>query len=127
MSVAPTRLRPAVFLDRDGVINRVTLCRGNPRPPASLGDLEILPGVAEALSTLKAQGFALIVVTNQPDVARGTASEASVASIHARLADAAVIVPTVNPLTITPHTEAFQAVIWHLLVSHPLLKAAVMT
>jgi D-sedoheptulose 7-phosphate isomerase len=36
-------------------------------------------------------------------------------------------VPTVNPLTITPHTEAFQAVIWHLLVSHPLLKAAVMT
>ena len=45
----------------------------------------------------------------------------------ARLADAAVIVPTVNPLTITPHTEAFQAVIWHLLVSHPLLKSAVMT
>jgi D-sedoheptulose 7-phosphate isomerase len=45
----------------------------------------------------------------------------------ARLADAAVIVPTVNPLTITPHTEAFQAVIWHLLVSHPLLKAAVMS
>jgi D-glycero-D-manno-heptose 1,7-bisphosphate phosphatase len=87
MSVAPTRLRPAVFLDRDGVINRVTLCRGNPRPPASLGDLEILPGVAEALSTLKAQGFALIVVTNQPDVARGTASEASVASIHAQLAE----------------------------------------
>ena len=45
----------------------------------------------------------------------------------ARLADAAVIVPTVNPLTITPHAEAFQAVIWHLLVSHPLLKAAVTT
>jgi D-sedoheptulose 7-phosphate isomerase len=41
----------------------------------------------------------------------------------ARLADAAVIVPTVNPDTVTPHAEAFQAVIWHLLVSHPLLKA----
>ena len=40
----------------------------------------------------------------------------------ARLADACVIVPTVNPQTVTPHTEAFQAVIWHLLVSHPLLK-----
>jgi len=40
----------------------------------------------------------------------------------ARVADAAVIVPTVNPAAITPHTEAFQAVIWHLLVSHPLLK-----
>jgi D-sedoheptulose 7-phosphate isomerase len=42
----------------------------------------------------------------------------------ARVADAAVIVPTVNPATITPHAEAFQAVIWHLLVSHPRLKAA---
>jgi D-sedoheptulose 7-phosphate isomerase len=41
----------------------------------------------------------------------------------ARAADACVIVPTVNAETVTPHTEAFQAVIWHLLVSHPLLKA----
>lgn len=40
----------------------------------------------------------------------------------ARVADATVIVPTVNPDTVTPHSEAFQAVIWHLLVSHPLLK-----
>jgi D-sedoheptulose 7-phosphate isomerase len=42
----------------------------------------------------------------------------------ARVADACVIVPTVNDATITPHAEAFQAVIWHLLVSHPALKAA---
>jgi D-sedoheptulose 7-phosphate isomerase len=42
----------------------------------------------------------------------------------ATVADACVIVPTVNPDTITPHAEAFQAVVWHLLVSHPLLKAA---
>ena len=42
----------------------------------------------------------------------------------ARVADACVIVPTVNPDTITPHAEAFQAVVWHLLVSHPKLKAA---
>ena len=42
----------------------------------------------------------------------------------AQVADACVIVPTVNPDTVTPHAEAFQAVIWHLLVSHPLLKAA---
>jgi D-sedoheptulose 7-phosphate isomerase len=41
----------------------------------------------------------------------------------ARVADASVIVPTVNPETVTPHAEAFQAVIWHLLVSHPLLKS----
>ena len=42
----------------------------------------------------------------------------------ARVADACVIVPTVNPDTITPHAEAFQAVVWHLLVSHPKLKVA---
>jgi D-sedoheptulose 7-phosphate isomerase len=41
----------------------------------------------------------------------------------ARVADACAIVPTVNAQTVTPHTEAFQAVIWHLLVSHPALKA----
>ncbi len=40
----------------------------------------------------------------------------------ARVADACVIVPTVNPETVTPHTEAFQAVVWHLLVSHPAMK-----
>jgi D-sedoheptulose 7-phosphate isomerase len=41
----------------------------------------------------------------------------------AQVADVCVVVPTVNPETITPHAEAFQAVVWHLLVSHPLLKA----
>src|SRR5258706_6145601 len=41
----------------------------------------------------------------------------------AKVADACVIVPTLNPETITPHSEAFQAVVWHLLVSHPRLKA----
>jgi D-sedoheptulose 7-phosphate isomerase len=40
----------------------------------------------------------------------------------ARAADACVIVPTVNPTHVTPHSEAFQAVVWHLLVSHPALK-----
>ena len=42
----------------------------------------------------------------------------------ARVADACIIIPTVNPAHVTPHTEAFQAVMWHLLVSHPVLKAA---
>ena len=40
----------------------------------------------------------------------------------AEVADACVIIPTVNGMTITPHTEGFQAVIWHLLVSHPRLQ-----
>jgi D-sedoheptulose 7-phosphate isomerase len=42
----------------------------------------------------------------------------------ARIADACVVIPTANPAHVTPHTEAFQAVVWHLLVSHPRLKQA---
>ncbi len=42
----------------------------------------------------------------------------------AQVADVAIVIPTVNPANITPHTEAFQAVVWHLLVSHPTLKTA---
>ena len=44
----------------------------------------------------------------------------------AKVADACVIIPTVSPDLVTPHAEAFQAVVWHLLVSHPRLKAAAM-
>jgi D-glycero-D-manno-heptose 1,7-bisphosphate phosphatase len=77
--------RPAVFLDRDGVINRAFIREGTPHPPASIRDVHILPEVPEALSALKAHGYTLIVVTNQPDVARGTSSRELVDSIHARL------------------------------------------
>jgi D-glycero-D-manno-heptose 1,7-bisphosphate phosphatase len=77
--------RRAVFLDRDGVINRVVIRNGKPCPPASLQDLAILPRVPEALDALKARGYALVVVTNQPDVARGASSKNGVGRIHARL------------------------------------------
>ena len=71
--------RPAVFLDRDGVINRAFLRNGTPQPPLSPAEIEILPGVPEALRVLKAHGYPLIVITNQPDVARGTLSRQTVA------------------------------------------------
>jgi D-glycero-D-manno-heptose 1,7-bisphosphate phosphatase len=77
--------RSAVFLDRDGVINRAFVRDGTPYPPDALEDLEILPHVPEALSALKAQGYSLVVVTNQPDVARGAASRELVEGIHERL------------------------------------------
>jgi D-glycero-D-manno-heptose 1,7-bisphosphate phosphatase len=80
-------MRRAVFLDRDGVINRAVVRDGLPYPPADWAELEILPGVAAALNALKAQGFVLLVVTNQPDVARGTVSRATVDEIHCRLQD----------------------------------------
>jgi D-glycero-D-manno-heptose 1,7-bisphosphate phosphatase len=79
------RSRRAVFLDRDGVINRAIVRNGKPYPPNSLAELEILPGVPEALAQLKAVGFRLIVVTNQPDVARGKTTRAEVEAMHAVL------------------------------------------
>ncbi len=72
----------AVFLDRDGVLNRGVTRDGRPWAPFSLAELEILPGVAGALTSLRAAGFQLIVVTNQPDVPRGFVSKGAVDSIH---------------------------------------------
>ncbi|MEB3328497.1 MAG: HAD family hydrolase [Candidatus Sericytochromatia bacterium] len=74
--------RAAVFLDRDGVINRATVRDGLPRAPRDVASLEVLPGVPEALTALRKAGHVLVVVTNQPDVARGTLTRASVEAIH---------------------------------------------
>ncbi len=78
-------MRRAVFLDRDGVINRALVRDGKPYPPANLAAMEILPGVAEAMQALHAAGWLLIVVTNQPDVARGTTPRTSVEAINQHL------------------------------------------
>ena len=75
----------AAFLDRDGVINAVRVEAGVPRPPNDVAELEILPGVPEALALLKGRGLRLVVVTNQPDVARGAQTRERVEEIHAAL------------------------------------------
>jgi D-glycero-D-manno-heptose 1,7-bisphosphate phosphatase len=80
-------VKAAVFLDRDGVINRSIVRNGRPYPPQRLEDLEILPGVQEALERLKVAGFATVVVTNQPDVARGRQTREVVEAMHSRLAE----------------------------------------
>ena len=77
--------RAAVFLDRDGVINRAVVRDGKPFPPAGMHELELLPEVASSLSALKAHGFAVYVITNQPDVTRGTQTREGVESIHQAL------------------------------------------
>lgn len=76
----------AVFLDRDGVINRAIVREGKPYPPANLAELEIIPGVAQSLEKLRAAGYLLVVVTNQPDVARGTTRREVVEEINTFLA-----------------------------------------
>jgi len=78
--------RRAVFLDRDGVLNRALVRDRKPYPPEILEDLEILPGVPAALERLRRLGFLLLVVTNQPDVARGDRSRESVDALNAELA-----------------------------------------
>jgi D-glycero-D-manno-heptose 1,7-bisphosphate phosphatase len=72
----------AVFLDRDGVLNRAIVRDGKPYPPASLGELEIVENAAGSLQRLKNLGFLLLVVTNQPDVARGTQTLDTIHTLH---------------------------------------------
>ncbi len=83
MGIGP--LKRAVFLDRDGVLNEALVREGKPYPPARAEEVQVAAGTAEALARLKDLGLALIVVTNQPDVARGTQSAAAVEAIHQRL------------------------------------------
>jgi len=84
-SMASHRKGRAVFLDRDGVINRAFVREGKPFPPSTLQALEILPGVPEALHELKQHGYQLLVVTNQPDVARGKQSQQTIDAMHQAL------------------------------------------
>jgi len=77
------------------------------------GNLEknISPNLVEAIKLAKTVGAKVTGVVGRDG------------GYTAQAADACVIIPTINPETITPHSEAFQAVVWHLLVSHPKLKA----
>lgn len=80
-------MRKAVFLDRDGVLNRAVVKHGKPYPPATLEEFELLPGVGEALEALHRAGFLLIVATNQPDVASGKQRRDVVEAMHKQLWD----------------------------------------
>lgn len=75
----------AVFLDRDGVLNHAVVRDGKPYPPRNADETRVVDEAIEALALLKGAGFSLIVVTNQPDVARGTQTRAEVDAINAKL------------------------------------------
>lgn len=81
----------AVFLDRDGVLNRCVVRDGRPYPPAGMDQMEILPGVAQGLEKLKKLGLLLIVVTNQPDVAAGKQPRHVLDAFHKYLMDNLVL------------------------------------
>jgi D-glycero-D-manno-heptose 1,7-bisphosphate phosphatase len=78
-------LRPAVFLDRDGVLNVQLVRDGKPYAPERLEDFTLYEGVPAACRALKAAGFVLVVATNQPDVGRGLVARGVIESMHERL------------------------------------------
>lgn len=79
--------RAGVFLDRDGVLNQAIVRNGRPLPPATVDDVVIADGVPEACRQLSDAGLLLVVVTNQPDLARGTTTWHAVDAINTRLTD----------------------------------------
>jgi D-sedoheptulose 7-phosphate isomerase len=74
------------------------------------GSLNVSPNLVSALQLAKERGSAVLGIVGRDG------------GYTAQVADVAIVIPTVNPANITPHTEAFQAVVWHLWISHPTLK-----
>jgi D-glycero-D-manno-heptose 1,7-bisphosphate phosphatase len=95
-------VRRAVFLDRDGVLLTSEVRDGVPRSIEDEQAFKLLPGVAEACRGLRAAGYFLVVVTNQPDIARGTVSMETVERINAKLRSALPL----DDVRVCPHDDA---------------------
>jgi D-glycero-D-manno-heptose 1,7-bisphosphate phosphatase len=94
--------RRAVFLDRDGVLNRPLVIDGRPYPPRCPEETELLPGVEDACRMLLEAGALLICVTNQPELARGTQKPDAVAAINDRLRAALGL----HDVRVCPHDDS---------------------
>lgn len=95
-------MKRAVFLDRDGVLNRSFVRGGRPYAPTRLEDFTLLAGVPAAVGRLRDAGFLAIVVTNQPDVATGQQNSGTLAEMHRLLRE---WVP-VDDIRVCRHTDA---------------------
>ncbi len=104
MQQNPHKLQKAVFLDRDGVINQLIMRKGKAQAPYIIEELALFPGVEEACHSLKAASYLLIVVTNQPDVARGWVNLESVEIINKRIRE---LLP-IDDVEICFHTDIDQ-------------------
>jgi len=91
----------AVFLDRDGVLNRALVRNRKPYAPRHLGEFRLLPGAADAVRELKSVGFLIIVVTNQPDVGHGLTTPQTLAAMHARLSERLLL----DAILVCPHRQ----------------------
>ena len=99
---AVTRAHAAVFLDRDGVLIRAPVVDGVPARSASVDELELEQGAAEACAALHDAGFLLVMVTNQPEIARGNVSREAVDAMHERLGE---LLP-LDDMRVCPHDDA---------------------
>jgi D-glycero-D-manno-heptose 1,7-bisphosphate phosphatase len=102
--VSSVLVRPGsgVLLDRDGVLNAITADDQTTHGPTDLASLRLLPGVLEASRQLRAAGLVLVGVTNQPDIARGRTTAATVAAINEILRDTLALAEILT----CPHDEA---------------------
>lgn len=96
-----TPQRRAVFLDRDGVINRPLLQDGKPHAPRRFADFVLLPGVVAAIGSLKEAGLRVVVVTNQPDIGNGLVAESEVVAMHVMLRRET----SVDDILVCPHRQ----------------------
>jgi D-glycero-D-manno-heptose 1,7-bisphosphate phosphatase len=91
-------LRPAVFLDRDGTLNKSVVRDGKPYAPVALSEFALYDGVPEGCRALKALGYLLVVATNQPDVGRGDVAQSVIESMHSRLME---LVPEIDRIEVS--------------------------
>ncbi len=96
------RKRPAVLLDRDGVLVRLVWRAGRWVSPRQLAEFALLPGAAAAVTRLRAAGLPVIVVTNQPDLARGLLEMRTLAEMHRQLAAQLAV----DAIYVCPHDDA---------------------
>lgn len=90
-----------MYFDRDGTLIRARVVDGRPYSIREADDLELEDGALEACRALRAAGFLLVVVTNQPEIARGTQTWANVDAVHKRLRDALPI----DEIVVCPHDD----------------------
>jgi D-glycero-D-manno-heptose 1,7-bisphosphate phosphatase len=94
--------RRAVFVDRDGVLNRAEVRDGKPFAPRGLAQFRLLPGVPAAMQRLRDAGFFIVAVTNQPDLGNGLLADRVVAAIHERLRARVAL----DDIRMCPHSQS---------------------
>jgi D-glycero-D-manno-heptose 1,7-bisphosphate phosphatase len=95
-------MKKAVFLDRDGVLNKADVRNGKPYSPDTVEEMIIVPDAAAALERLRQRGFRLIMATNQPDIARGRLTRAQVDAMNGYLWSKLPL----DAIEVCPHDDA---------------------